>query len=73
MLCKYNVVLKNGDEYECNECEVRNFKLFFKCVRKEIRNVVIELENGEMWIYYYGRYKWRWEIIRGGKKQLTLF
>ena len=75
MLCKYSVRLKD-EEIGCDEwVELRNFKLFFGCVKREVKNVVIWLENGDGWIYYYGRYKWRWEKFKSGnwKGQLKLF
>ena len=75
MRCKYEVVMVNGDEYNCDDCLVGNFKLFFNCCKKEIRNCIVWLDNGDGWIYFYGRYKWRWEKFKSGVKkgQLRLF
>lgn len=60
---RYSVIMKNGDKYECDDCSLRSFKRFWKCVKREVRNSVVWLDNGELWIYYYGRYKWRWDKV----------
>lgn len=72
-MCRYSVVMKNGDEYQCDECSIRKFKFWFGLVKREIRNCVVWLDNGECWIYYYGRYRWRWEKVISSRGQLTLF
>lgn len=61
MTCNYRILMKNGDEYSCDGCRLRAFKLFFGLVKNKVRNCYIELSNGERWIYFYGRYRWRWE------------
>lgn len=69
--CSYDVRLKDGSELSCDGCNVRNFRLFFKCCKREIVNCVVWLSNGDGWIYYYGRFKWRWEKFKSGKKKVS--
>ena len=74
MRCSYGVLMRNGDEYECDDCEVKSFRRFYRCVKREIRCCVVELENGDLWCFYRKLNKGVWEKIFGEKKgQLSLF
>lgn len=62
--CGYSFLMKNGEEYECEKCLLRSFKVWFRLVKWQIRCGVVTLDNGDRWIYYYGRFKWRWEKLK---------
>lgn len=57
MKCNYSFSMLNGDEYECEDCELRAFKFWFSLIKKEVRCGLVMLDNGERWLYYYGEWE----------------
>lgn len=61
---RYGFISKDGKEYNCDDCELRRFKFWWSlCGRREMKAGYVELDNGEKWIWYNGRYSRRWEKI----------
>ena len=51
MTCKY--CYREGEkEFGEYQCEVEDFKKFFKNRKKTLDSIVVKLSNGDVWIYY---------------------
>lgn len=65
---RYGFVDKQGHRYECDDCDLKKFKFWFGLVKGQMKFGFAELDNGDKWIYYYGRYHWRWEKVYSAEK-----
>lgn len=65
MTLKYSYLTKAGKEVGEYQCEDADFRKLWPRVRKDVRAAVVELQNGETWIYYYPRFdQGRWSKVR---------
>ena len=74
MLCKYQYKMRYRPSKNCGEyqCDVEDFRKWFKKARNSLTVVIVTLQNGEQWIWSSVMHRFSSGLgiakLRGGKR-----
>lgn len=62
MTLRYGYITHDRKHHGFYQCEVEDFKKFWKAANAEIRCAVVELANGDVWLYCKYAKEGRWQV-----------
>ena len=73
MTLRYGYITTAGKECGFYQCETDDFRKFWKAANNEIRCLVLEMANGDVWLYYKGeRPAGRWQEAKRKRQKENL-